>query len=318
MYKSSLIFNTQPLVVNPELATLIGLNEAIILQQIHYWVKINEKANKNFFEGRYWTYNTIDDWQKQFPFWSYTTVKRTLSNLKKRNLLITGKFNKSNYDQTLWYTINYDELTKIENDIKKLQTDIQKGENNGKTLISSNRSNWPNRSDQTPEPSIRSNWPIRLGQDEPMEQGNMNHPIPENKTKNNTENINQSITKKDRLIERYSLEYIKEMLDTDNFAKSHNGEFYEELTNLVYDVVNETNDQIKINGNFVPTEIVRSRFLKLTPEHINYVIESFISQKQKVHNVRQYLITALYNSFTSMESYYKNAVNSDIHGMLNE
>ena len=56
---SNLLFDKHPLVVNPSLAALIGLNEAIVLQQVHYWLKHNEEADKNFEEGRYWTYNTI-------------------------------------------------------------------------------------------------------------------------------------------------------------------------------------------------------------------------------------------------------------------
>lgn len=110
---SKLLFNEQPLVIDKQLATLIGLNEAMVLQQIHYWVEINKKADKNFHEGKYWTYNSIEDWHKEFPFWSESTVKRILAKLRKSNLLITGNFNKQRRDRTLWYTINYEILEKI-------------------------------------------------------------------------------------------------------------------------------------------------------------------------------------------------------------
>ncbi|NFF59818.1 hypothetical protein FDB08_03900 [Clostridium botulinum] len=116
MLKSRLLMKEQPLVINKELAQIIGLNEAIILQQIEYWININETAQKEsaYQDGFYWTYNTIDEWQEQFPFWSYDTVKRTLSKLRKKEILITNRFNKKEYDRTLWYRINYNKLNEIE------------------------------------------------------------------------------------------------------------------------------------------------------------------------------------------------------------
>src|SRR5690554_220537 len=101
---SKLLFNEQPLVIDKELAKLIGLNEAIVLQQIHYWLEINKKADKNFKDERYWTYNSVKDWQEEFPFFSYDTVKRTLTKLREMGLLFTGNYNKLKTDRTLWYS----------------------------------------------------------------------------------------------------------------------------------------------------------------------------------------------------------------------
>ncbi|MCP6757123.1 replication protein RepO, partial [Klebsiella pneumoniae] len=60
----ALLINEPPLQVLPSLAKAIGLNEALILQQIHYW--LNPKHNQNLFKGRYWVYNTYEQWQAQF------------------------------------------------------------------------------------------------------------------------------------------------------------------------------------------------------------------------------------------------------------
>ena len=57
-----LLLNEQPLVVLPELACKIGLNEAIILQQLNYWINKSTKT----YDGKQWVYNTYNDWQKQF------------------------------------------------------------------------------------------------------------------------------------------------------------------------------------------------------------------------------------------------------------
>lgn len=74
------LFNSQLLVVDKKLAVVIGLNEALVLQQIHYWIEINKKNNRNFHEGRYWTYNTINEWQKGFPFGVLQLLRGYLKN----------------------------------------------------------------------------------------------------------------------------------------------------------------------------------------------------------------------------------------------
>ena len=105
------LLNKQPIVIDIELATMLGLNEAIVLQQIHYWLGINQKNGTNFKEGRYWTFNSMKKWHDEtFPFWSEPTLKRIFKNLEDKGLLITGNFNKKGYDRTKWYTIDYQKL----------------------------------------------------------------------------------------------------------------------------------------------------------------------------------------------------------------
>ena len=107
---NNLIINEYPLIVLPSLACKIGLNEALITQQIHYWTEINRKTGRHFIEGRYWVYNTVAEWEKQFPFWSEKTIIRTLSKLRKSNLVIAKNLNSDPMDRTLWYTIDYNYL----------------------------------------------------------------------------------------------------------------------------------------------------------------------------------------------------------------
>lgn len=115
--KSTLLFDLHPLVVNPDLAALIGLNEAIILQQIHYWVGHNKKNSKNFHQGHYWTYNTYEEWQGQFPFWSTSTIKRTIKNLESNGYIMSSNYNSLAFDKTKWYTINYKSIEALRNQI---------------------------------------------------------------------------------------------------------------------------------------------------------------------------------------------------------
>lgn len=111
---SKLLINEEPLQVLPTLAKKVGLNEAIILQQIHYWNRINEKNNRNFYDGYYWTYNTYEDWQKQFPFWSTRTIQRAINRLEKLKLVVSGNYNELKLDKTKWYRINYKVLDILE------------------------------------------------------------------------------------------------------------------------------------------------------------------------------------------------------------
>lgn len=113
IFISRLLINESPLLILPSLAKEIGLNEAIVLQQMHFWIS----KEKHFEDNRYWVYNTYDGWANQFPFWSRSTVIRTINSLEKRGIVETDNFNKMKIDQTKWYTINYKKLMEIDSDI---------------------------------------------------------------------------------------------------------------------------------------------------------------------------------------------------------
>ena len=100
---SRLLIDEPPLQVLPSLAREIGLNEAIMLQQMHYWLI----KSSHEFEGVKWVYKTLEDWQTEFPFWSAMTIRRTLTNLEKQKVIRIGNFNKKKFDKTKWYTIEY-------------------------------------------------------------------------------------------------------------------------------------------------------------------------------------------------------------------
>lgn len=109
---SNLLLNERPLIVLPSLAAMLNsLDEAVILQQIHYWIE----KKQNYREGRYWVYNSMENWMRQFPWIkSRTTLTRYFNNLEKKGLLITGNYNKAGFDKTKWYTIDYSTLSDFE------------------------------------------------------------------------------------------------------------------------------------------------------------------------------------------------------------
>lgn len=93
----------------PKLAVEIGLSEAIFIQQLHYWLR--KSTHKK--EGHIWIYNTIREWNEQFPFWSERQIRRIIENLEKKELIVTGNFNKLQIDKTKWYRINKEKLNEI-------------------------------------------------------------------------------------------------------------------------------------------------------------------------------------------------------------
>ena len=97
----------------PELAAVIGLNEAIVLNQIHYWIEKNKGDEIHYRDGRTWTFNTYKEWQEQFPFWGTATIVRTFEKLEKNGFIISGNFNKMKYDRTKWYSVNYDKVNEV-------------------------------------------------------------------------------------------------------------------------------------------------------------------------------------------------------------
>lgn len=107
---SNLLLDDRPLVIQPKLIELLGdPTEAIILQQIHYWLV----KNINYKDGYSWVYNSIKDWNKQFRWLSESTLKRKFKSLEDKGLLITGNYNKAKFDRTKWYRIDYDALDEM-------------------------------------------------------------------------------------------------------------------------------------------------------------------------------------------------------------
>lgn len=165
---SRLLINENPLQVLPSLACAIGLNEAVVLQQIHYWMN----SSRHVYDGRRWVYNSVPNWQKQFPFWSESTVKRALLSLEKQGMVISANYNRDPRDQSKWYSINYGALDVLEQQQKRVND--ASGQFDPMEQTNMTRCNEPTCHDAR-------------GQDEPMRQVNMTRPLPETTTENTQE-----------------------------------------------------------------------------------------------------------------------------------
>ena len=124
MAASSLLIQESPLTVQPNLAVLIGLNEAIFLQQLQYWISREAGICDEY--GRRWIYNTVKQWNVQFPFWSESTIKRTIKSLEDQEVMISTVIGNS-YNKTKAYTINYELIEELSKKIvhKQFQASIE-------------------------------------------------------------------------------------------------------------------------------------------------------------------------------------------------
>ena len=89
---------------NVDVAVKIGVDGAIMMNNIHYWLVKNRANKKHYHDNKYWTYNSLDAFVELFPFWSKRQIERILNNLKKDGYIETGNYNKITYDRTKWYT----------------------------------------------------------------------------------------------------------------------------------------------------------------------------------------------------------------------
>lgn len=112
------IDKSKTLIINTDLALVLGdLNEAIVLNQLNYWLGINRKAGKNFIDGRYWVYNSYSDWKaNDFPYWSEKTIQRTFTRLENKGVVVSANYNKLAIDKTKWYTIDTVRLQELVDD----------------------------------------------------------------------------------------------------------------------------------------------------------------------------------------------------------
>lgn len=108
--KSRKIVDDLPIVLYPRLAKLIGINEAVILQQVHFLLGMKSGGRK--INGSKWIWNTVTDWMDHFPFMGERTVRQAIKNLEKAGLLLScqpdGMMSRKKY-----YRVDYDAVDRL-------------------------------------------------------------------------------------------------------------------------------------------------------------------------------------------------------------
>ena len=121
----------------------------------------------------------------------------------------------------------------------------------------------------------------------------------------------------DRMDERNRYEeIIRQNLDYDILCQDpkFDKDRFREIMDIMLDAVCSTAPTIRINGDDMPQQVVKSRFLKLNSSHIEYVFEVMNKNPADIRNIKAYLLTALYNASLTIDNYYSALVNHDFYG----
>ena len=92
----------------------------------------------------------------------------------------------------------------------------------------------------------------------------------------------------------------------------HQQEQLVEILEILVETVCTTRQTVRVAGNNFPTEVVKGRLMKLTAEHIRFVLGCLSRNTTKIRNIRQYLLTTLYNAPTTIDNYYAAMVSHDL------
>ena len=130
---------------------------------------------------------------------------------------------------------------------------------------------------------------------------------------NNYQSIN--LDGMDRMDERERYrEIIEENIEYEIMKDRPDGDRLGEIVEIMLDAVCSTAPTIRINGEDMPQQVVKSRFLKLNSSHIEYVFHAMKECPSDIRNIRAYLLTTLYNAPATMDNFYSAKVNHDFNG----
>ena len=113
------------------IATRYGVQAAVLLNNIRFWIEKNKANNTNYFEGTYWTYNSKQAFSNLFPYMTARQIDYALKKLIDDGIIKTGNFNKVAYDRTLWYAITEKGYSILQN----CNMEITKNENGTANIV---------------------------------------------------------------------------------------------------------------------------------------------------------------------------------------
>jgi len=107
---------------------------------------------------------------------------------------------------------------------------------------------------------------------------------------------------------------IYENIAYDVLSERHGAERMDEVVELILEIICSKRPYIRIAGDEYPAAVVKSRLMKVDSSHVEYVFDCLDKNTTKVRNIKNYLLTALYNSPATIDSYYRAEVNHDLYG----
>ena len=111
-------------------------------------------------------------------------------------------------------------------------------------------------------------------------------------------------------------ELIRENIRYDDFVREHPWDAgqLDEMVELIVEAVCSKRETLRVAGNEFPQAVVKSRLLKLDDGHIRFVFDCLKNNTTQVRNIKQYLLTTLYNAPVTIGNHYAAQVNHDLYG----
>ena len=85
------------------IADKYGIEVAVVFDMFCFWINKNEANENNYYDGKFWTFNSAKGFKKIFPYWSEKKIQRILQKMVEEDLIIKGNYNENPWNQTSWY-----------------------------------------------------------------------------------------------------------------------------------------------------------------------------------------------------------------------
>ncbi|NCC69261.1 MAG: hypothetical protein EOM14_13905, partial [Clostridia bacterium] len=91
---------------NVDVAAKYGVDEAILIHAMEFWIKKNRSNERHFHDGRWWSYNSLAALGDLFPFWTKRQLERIISSCRDKGILYVGNYNEEKWKRTTWYALD--------------------------------------------------------------------------------------------------------------------------------------------------------------------------------------------------------------------
>lgn len=90
------------------IAKAYGINCAVVIKHLDFWLTKNKASGTNYYDGKYWTYFSASAFLKIFPYFTEKQYRYTMNKLEEDGIIFKGNYNKKRFDKTCWYTLTDD------------------------------------------------------------------------------------------------------------------------------------------------------------------------------------------------------------------
>ena len=212
---------------------------------------------------------------------------------------------------------SFEEKKSIENTVEFQSSEIPKSKKYEKSEVLTS---------EKPKSKVREIRSLELGNPEVKENedsNNINNNINYSAINHISSNHLSSVPKEKDVIdeirkrEQYK-NFISGNIEYELIAENYSRETADGILETMLDAVCSNREYLWVSEEMMPQEVVKSRLLKLSYEHIEYVLRCMRNNATRIYNIKSYMLTALYNSFATMDQYYTSEVNYNLYGKERE